>query len=58
MGINKEKQEVEVLQKVEDELRRHERRERIQRFVIGGLGVLAAAAFLAGKCCKGKGCRK
>ena len=58
MGINKEKQEVEVLQKVEDELRRHERRERIQRFVIGGLGVRAAAAVLAGKCCKGKGCRK
>ena len=58
MGINKEKQEVEVLQKVEDELRRHERRERIQRFVIGGLGVLDVAAFLAGKCCKGKGCRK
>ena len=58
MGINKEKQDVEVLQKVEDELRRHERRERIQRFVIGGLGVLAVAAFLAGKCCKGKGCRK
>ena len=58
MAINKEKQEVEVLQKVEDELRRHERRERIQRFVIGGLGVIAAAAFFAGKCCKGKGCRK
>ena len=49
MAINKEKQEVEVLQKVEDELRRHERRERIQRFVI-----IAAAAFFAGKCCKKK----
>ena len=54
MAINKEKQEVEVLQKVEDELRRHERRESIQRFVIGGLGVIAAAAFFAGKCCKKK----
>lgn len=52
MGINKEKQEVEVLRKVENELRRHERCERLQRIALGTLGIIAVAAFFAGKCCK------
>ena len=55
---NKEKLEVEILQKVEGELRRHERCERIHHIIMAGLGVLAVAAFFAGKGCHRGFCKK
>lgn len=55
---NKEKLEVEILQKVEGELRRHERCERIHHIIMAGLGVLAVAAFFAGKGCHHGFCKK
>lgn len=52
-----EEREVDMLQRVEKEIERREKRERVLRFVIAGLGVLAVASFLTGHC-TGRGCRR
>lgn len=50
--MDKEKREVEILRRIEGEMRRHERCERVHHIVMCGLGVLAVAAFFCGKKCK------
>lgn len=52
---SEEAREVEALQKVERQLERRERRERIHHIVIGSLAVLLAVAIATGHCTK---CRK
>lgn len=44
--------EVKMLQKVECELRRHERCERIHHIVMATLGLMAISAFFAGRRCR------
>lgn len=46
----REEREVDMLQRVEKEIERREKRERILRFVVAGLGVVAIAAFFTGHC--------
>lgn len=43
--------ELTLLEKVEKEIRRHERRERIHQIIMGGLALLAVGMFFTGKCC-------
>ncbi len=42
--------EIEGLVRVEDEIRRHERRERLHMVLIAGLGMMVVASFFAGHC--------
>lgn len=51
-----EEREVEMLEKVEKEIRRHEKRERIHHIIMGGLALLAVGAFFTGHC-TGKHCK-
>ena len=41
--------EIAMLEKVEHEIRRHERREHIHHAIMGGLGLLAVAAYFVGR---------
>lgn len=52
-----EQKEIEALQKVENEIRRRERRDRIHHLICAGLGLLAIAAFVGGHC-TGRHCEK
>ncbi len=45
---NEEQREIDLLEKVEKRIARRERRERLHRILIAGLGVLTIAAFLGG----------
>lgn len=47
---NQEEREVAMLEKVEKEIRSHERRERIHHMIMGGLTLLAVATYFAGHC--------
>lgn len=47
---NAERREIEGLMKVEEEIRRHERRERLHKVLIAGLGMMVVASFFAGHC--------
>lgn len=44
---NQEAREIEELQKVEDRIRRSERREKIHHILIAGLGTLLAASLVS-----------
>ncbi len=46
---NEEQREIEMLQKIENRIARRERREKIHRILIAGLGMLAVGAFFAGR---------
>lgn len=43
-----EQKEIDLLKKVEERIERTERRERLHRILIAGLGMLAVAAFVGG----------
>lgn len=45
---NEEQREVEVLNKIEKRIERREKRERLYKIIIGGMAVVAAAAFFIG----------
>ena len=45
-----EEREVEMLEKVEKEIRRHECRERVHHIIMGALTLTVVAAFFVGKC--------
>lgn len=45
---NNEQREIEMLNKVEERIERRERREKLHRILIVGLGLLAVAAFFGG----------
>lgn len=47
---NAGQREIEGLVRVEDEIRRHERRERLHMVLIAGLGMMVVASFFAGHC--------
>lgn len=47
---NTTRQEIEVLERLEKQLERREKRQRIQRFIIGGLAFMVVASFVAGGC--------
>lgn len=49
LTLNEEQREIDMLQKVENRIARRERREKLHRFLIAGLGVLAAGAYFAGR---------
>lgn len=51
---NYEQREMEGLAEVQNEIRRHEHRERIHRCLIAGLSLLAVASFFAGHCANDK----
>lgn len=44
----REQREVEMLQKVERELERREKRERIHKLLIGGLALMTIGTFIGG----------
>ncbi|MDO4319898.1 MAG: hypothetical protein Q4C34_04915 [Bacteroidales bacterium] len=52
-----EQRELELLRKVEERIERNERRERLHRILIIGLGVLAVASFVGGHV-SGRYCHK
>ncbi|MCM1029459.1 MAG: hypothetical protein NC342_07630 [Pseudoflavonifractor sp.] len=47
-----EQRELSALEKVEKEIRRHHKMERLQRFALCTLGLLAIGAFFTGRCLK------
>lgn len=52
--IRQEQKEIEELQKVEQRIRRSERREIIHHILIAGLGVLLVTSVLTGHLCRCK----
>ncbi len=46
---NKDERELAVLGQIERSIQRHEKRERLYKIIIAGLGVVAAAAFATGR---------
>lgn len=52
-----EQREIDMLQKVEHDLARRERRERIHHILIAGLALMSMAAFAGGHIC-GRKCNK
>lgn len=40
--------EIEVLERLEKQLKMREKRQRVQKFIIGGLAFLVAVSFVAG----------
>ena len=55
---NQEAREIAELQKVEERIKKTERRERIHHLVIAGLGVLLVASVLTGHLSICKKCRR
>ncbi|MDE5941832.1 MAG: hypothetical protein K2H14_06945 [Muribaculaceae bacterium] len=47
---NYEQKEIQGLASVEQEIRSHERRERLHKVLIAGLGMMVVASFFAGHC--------
>ncbi len=52
-----EEREIASLQKIQKQIEKRERRERIHHLLIGGLSVLSVVAFMAGHC-SGHRCAK
>lgn len=47
---NEEQREIEVLDRLEKQLVKREKRERILHFLVAGLSLFSVAAFIAGHC--------
>lgn len=54
---NQTQREIEVLAQLEKQLERREKRQRVMRYIIGGLSFLAVASYIAGTYC-GHNCAK
>ena len=50
--------EIEVLERLEQQLKMREKRQRVQKFIIGGLACLVALSYVAGHCVGNKTAKK
>ncbi len=48
----REQHEIELLTKVENDIKRSQKREKVHRFIIAGLSLLTVGAFMAGRSCR------
>lgn len=49
---NATKEDIQVLQQLEKELKAKERREKIEKWVLGGMAFLTVCAYVAGRFCR------
>ncbi|MCM1337232.1 MAG: hypothetical protein NC187_08885 [Candidatus Amulumruptor caecigallinarius] len=50
--------EIEVLERLEQQLKMREKRQRVQKFIIGGLACLVAISYVTGHCVGHKTAKK
>lgn len=48
---NEEQKEIEVLDRLEKQLVKREKRERFLHYLVTGLSIFSVVAFIAGQCC-------